>query len=79
MVNLQQENKMTEDIKSLALQAVQKWGNEPQLSQATGELAKLIVAINHYRQGRADAREVAEEVADCQLMLEQPKRRLNAN
>ena len=73
MVNLQQENKTTEDIKSLALQAVQKWGNEPQLSQATEELAELIVAINHYRRGRADAREVAEEVADCQLMLEQIK------
>ena len=73
MVSTQQENIMTQDIKSLALQAVQQWGNEPQLSQATEELAELIVAINHYRRGRADAIEVAEEVADCYLMLEQIK------
>ena len=69
----QQENKMKEDIKSLAFEAVIKWGNEPQLSQATEELAELIVAINHFRRGRADVREVAEEVADCYLMLEQIK------
>ena len=64
---------MKEDIKSLACEAVIKWGNEPQLSQATEELAELIVAINHFRRGRADVREVAEEVADCYLMLEQIK------
>jgi NTP pyrophosphatase (non-canonical NTP hydrolase) len=64
---------MKEDIKSLAFEAVRKWGNEPQLSQATEELAELIVAINHFRRGRADASSVAEEVADCYLMLEQIK------
>lgn len=64
---------MTLDIKDLAFEAVMKWGNAPQLSQATEELAELIVAINHYRRGRANAREVAEEIADCQLMLEQIK------
>jgi NTP pyrophosphatase (non-canonical NTP hydrolase) len=64
---------MTQDIKSLALQAVQQWGNEPQLSQATEELAELIVAINHYRRGRVGVIKLAEEVADCFLMLEQIK------
>lgn len=73
MAKLESKNTMTQDIKDLAFEAVQKWGNAPQLSQATEELAELIVAINHYRRGRADAREVAEEVADCQLMLEQIK------
>ena len=69
----QQENKMKEDIKSLAFEAVRKWGNEPQLSRATEELAELIVAINDFRRGIADVREVAEEVADCYLILEQIK------
>lgn len=71
MAKLKSKNTMTQDIKDLAFKAVQKWGNAPQLSQATEELAELIVAINHYRRGRADAREVAEEVADCQLVMQE--------
>ncbi|MFM6055708.1 MAG: hypothetical protein ACKPA7_29540, partial [Sphaerospermopsis kisseleviana] len=73
MAKLESEKTMTLDIKDLAFEAVKKWGNEPQLSQATEELAELIVVINHYRRGRADATEVAEEVADFLLMLEQIK------
>lgn len=64
---------MRHNLKDLALEAVQKWGKEPQLCQATEELAELIVAINHFRRDKADVREVAEEIADCQLILEQLK------
>lgn len=70
---------MRHNLKDLALEAVQKWGNEPQLCQATEELAELIVAINHFRRDKADVREVAEEIADCQLMLEKLKRGLSAD
>lgn len=52
-----------------AKKAVDTFGKENQLNMATEELAELIVAINHWRRGRAGKDEVIEEIADCYIML----------
>lgn len=54
-----------------AKKAVDTFGKENQINMATEELAELIVAINHYRRGRAGKDEVIEEIADCYIMLRQ--------
>lgn len=52
-----------------AKKAVDTFGKEDQLNMATEELAELIVAINHWRRGRAGQDVVIEEIADCYIML----------
>lgn len=52
-------------------QAVEKWGNEAQVNQAIEEMGELIVALNHYRRGRAKRQQVQEEIADVMIMAEQ--------
>lgn len=52
-------------------QAVEKWGNEAQVNQAIEEMGELIVALNHYRRGRAKRTQVQEEIADVMIMAEQ--------
>ena len=52
--------------------AVKKWGLDAQLLRTQEEAAELIVAISHFRRGRADGKkEVLEELADMEIMLEQ--------
>jgi NTP pyrophosphatase (non-canonical NTP hydrolase) len=49
--------------------AVDTFGKDNQTNMATEELAELIVALNHWRRGRAGKDAVIEEIADCYLML----------
>lgn len=51
--------------------AAQKWGAEAQIDQAIEECAELIVALRHARRGRCGAAEVAEEIADVEIMMGQ--------
>ena len=49
--------------------AVDTFGKDSQTNMAIEELAELIVAINHWRRGRAGKDAVIEEIADCYIML----------
>lgn len=51
--------------------AVDTFGKVNQTNIATEELAELIVAINHWRRGKAGKDTVIEEIADCYIMLRQ--------
>jgi len=52
-------------------QAVDLWGVNSQIDMVIEEMGELIVALSHYRRGRADKGKVAEEIADVQFMLEE--------
>jgi len=51
--------------------AVEKWGVYDQIDMAIEECAELIVALKHCKRGRCGGVEVAEEIADVEIMLEQ--------
>ncbi len=53
--------------------AIIKYGEEHQINIAQEEMAELIVALSHYQRGRASIQDVASELADVQIMLEQMK------
>ncbi|MEE0816119.1 MAG: hypothetical protein U0M13_10705 [Desulfovibrio fairfieldensis] len=60
--------------------AVKKWGLDAQLLQTQEEAAELIVAISHFRRGRVNSKkEVLEELADMEIMLEQMRTALGDN
>ena len=50
---------------------VEKYGMEHQIMKAVEEMAELIKALCDIRQGRCDVWDVAEEMADVHIMLEQ--------
>lgn len=57
---------------SIYTDAIQHYGPRHQLRKATEELAELIVALNHYAEGRDNAHaEVVGELADCRIMMGQ--------
>jgi len=52
------------------------WGVETQLLVTAEESCELAASINRFVVGKGKIEEVAEEVADCLIMLEQVKRAL---
>lgn len=51
---------------------VKTWGKDAQLNQLQEELAELIVAVSKYRRfGEQFIDDMAEEIADIQIMVEQ--------
>ena len=67
------ENPHTEKcpVDLLVSSAVEKWGNATQMLLTMEECGELIVAINHFLRGRKDKRELAEEIADVEIMCTQ--------
>jgi len=59
------------DMEALYRATIEKWGEQAQYDQAAEECAELIVALKHYRRGKADREAVIAELADMQLMLGQ--------
>ena len=63
--------------KDILLKAITTYGPENQLLQATEECAEFIQAVNKYRRTKTEAQVIearlhlAEEIADCFIMLEQ--------
>ena len=55
----------------LYLEAALLWGGEAQIQMAIEEMAELTVDLCHVIRGRKHISECAEEVADCQIMMEQ--------
>jgi hypothetical protein len=57
--------------------AVKAWGKVPQLEMAIEEMAELTVELMHYKRCRVS--NIAEEIADVELCLEQLKDILHLN
>ena len=60
-------------IKNLAQKAIDKFGSEKQRRVAVEELAELILAIHHVDRRKADWQDLAEEIADVEIMITQLK------
>lgn len=60
-----------ERVEEAARWALAARGTTAQLDQSVEECGELIVAINHYKRGRITANELAEEVADVEIMMAQ--------
>lgn len=54
-------------------QAVAAFGEEHQLWVFVGEVAELLDDIADYKRGRCTVDDIAEEIADVEIMLEQLK------
>ena len=59
--------------KNIYLKAIQKWGGDTQVLMLFEEMAELQNDICKYSRGRATALNIAEEIADVEIMLEQMK------
>lgn len=57
--------------KQIYRSALKKWGAEEQIGQAIEECAELIVALRHFRRGKATLIDVATEIADVEIMTGQ--------
>lgn len=64
---------MTDEERAVLWDALDTWGTEAQVSMVFEEMAELQNAICKYRRGRCTVEDVAEEVADVEIMLEQLK------
>ena len=54
-------------------QALAKFGEDAQMDMAVEECAELIVALKHFRRERCGVLEIASELADVQIMVNQMK------
>lgn len=69
---------MTELEKNeLYKKAIDKWGKEEQLKMVAEECLELALAIRHNLRGKATARDIIEEAADVEIMLEQLREIMN--
>lgn len=59
---------MNNDLYQLA---IDKWGTKAQLTVAIEELAELIKEISKVKRGMGDMNNLAEEIADVEIMCEQ--------
>lgn len=52
-------------------ETIDKWGEESQFWMAAEEMGELLQKLSHFQRGRCSEIDVAEEIADCFLMLEE--------
>jgi len=72
MTPIEMLDQQSERAAALCDRAIKAWGAEAQMRHSMGELAELIVAIEHWFQGRYTAKdEVREEFGDVMSMLSQ--------
>jgi NTP pyrophosphatase (non-canonical NTP hydrolase) len=57
--------------RELYQKALNKWGSRSQMLQTMEECAELIQALSHWMRNRNTLMELAEEVADAEIMCEQ--------
>ena len=67
------ETKPKIDKQELYDKAIEKWGCANQLRMLIEECSELIQAIAHHERGRNGAGDVAEEIADVEILIEQAK------
>ena len=58
-------------MNTICKMAVDTYGKESQINQAFEEMGELMVAINHWRRGRATKADVFSEIADVIIMCDQ--------
>lgn len=58
-------------MNTICKRAVDTYGKESQINQAFEEMGELIVAINHWRRGKATKADVFSEIADVVIMCNQ--------
>lgn len=58
-------------ISDEAAGALRKYGANAQMDQTIEECAELIVALRHYRRGKATEQDVLGELADVAIMVDQ--------
>lgn len=58
-------------MNTICKRAVDTYGKEPQINQAIEEMGELIVAINHWKRGKATKADVFSEIADVVIMCDQ--------
>jgi len=51
--------------------AIAFYGKDNQFNMASEEFAELIMTLNHFRRGRATIEDIASELVDCYIMLDQ--------
>jgi hypothetical protein len=69
---------LTEDDRRLLGRAVALWGAPQQWDMVLEECSEVITSVLHFRRGRATTDQVAEEVADALIMLEQAREMVGA-
>jgi hypothetical protein len=57
--------------RSIYQRAIEIWGQDAQIRMVVEELSELIVAVCQYERKRIPVYEVASEIADVEIMLEQ--------
>ena len=61
------------DIFGLCVKAIVKWGAANQIVKCVEELNELAVKLLHWRNFKADKKEVLEEIADVEITIIQMK------
>ena len=66
---------MTDYARALYVRAIKRWGGEAQLRMLQEECGELIVAVAHVmRRGKSlSTSELADEIADVEIMCEQAR------
>lgn len=52
-------------------EAIETWGEEPQIDMVGEECSELSAEVSRFMRGRSDETDLAEEIADVEIMLEQ--------
>jgi len=59
--------------REIFIEAVRRWGKDAQIGMVHEEIGELLQAINKYKRGKVGLIEIAEEIADVEIMVEQLK------
>lgn len=60
-------------INEICIKAVQKWGKDHQIDKCIEECAELMNELIKQRDNRSNIEDIADEIADVDIMLEQMK------
>lgn len=71
-------DELTQRVRRTGQLAVYQWGTTSQVNQCQEECGELIAAFNRLRRGRITPKELASEVADVIIMIEQARQIVNA-
>lgn len=58
-------------VRDIYHRALSLWGEKAQVGMVHEEIGELLQAMNKVLRGKDDLNHLAEEIADCQIMLEQ--------
>lgn len=63
----------TVSTRQIFTDAVEKWGKDAQIGMVHEEIGELLQAINKVKRGKAGLVDIATEIADVEIMVEQLK------